>query len=270
MPSAARDVGDARADRADADDAERAAAQFGAGVGQRPRRGPALACAASCRARRGRAAAAASRRCSIRRPRWCSMPGRLATGMPRAVAASTGIRSRPTPWRTTARRRGAWSNEVVRAACCARSARRRRRPCARSVAGRRVGRHDHLAVRAPASASHVGVDRVGQQDASGLSAIRKAAPATTGLARRPRPSTSTVDRRARPQPGRRRVHGGDAGRRAGGDDVAGLERHAGATRRRSASAMSNSIVARRAVLQRAAVDVEPDADARAGRAARRA
>ena len=37
-------------------------------------------------------------------------PGTLATGMPRALAAATGIMSTPTPWRTTPRSLGAWSN----------------------------------------------------------------------------------------------------------------------------------------------------------------
>ena len=60
------------------------------------------------------------------------LPGRLATGMPRAVAAATGIMSRPTPWRTMPRRRGAPSR------MSSGSLTRTTRPSASATSARRV------------------------------------------------------------------------------------------------------------------------------------
>ena len=154
-------------------------------------------------------------------------PGRLATGMPRAVAAATGIMSSPTPWRTTARSLGAWSN--TSGASWARTI----SPSTSAISRARVaGEASGATITSQCSASTgcncgwialvsktlglAGLSLAFKERHSRLHRVDQSA----------KPFKFNRDSAARHQPGGRRVHRRDARRRAGGNDVARIERHA--------------------------------------------
>src|SRR4051794_3090286 len=183
------------------------------------------------------------------------LPGRLATAMPRAVAAATGMKSRPTPWRTIALRRGAWSTmssgNFARTMIPSAFAAHRR-----SVSGCASGAVINLACGSRIASP------------SGCMALVRRTMGLSGIGGGP--FDNRIDETAELfhldleggaglEPGRRLVHPCHAGRCARGDDITGFERLLGG-KKTDEIGDAEQHVPGRARLHDAAVDLQRDAE----------
>ncbi len=148
------------------------------------------------------------------------LPGRFATGTPRAVAAVTGMKSSPTPCRTMPRSQGAWIHDIVGHFRADHDASSHVRGKFAKRLWLRIWRNQQARMWRGIASPSGWIGFVNKT--SGFSAI-EGTPSTTGLIRGAKSFDPRGHSRPRLKPCWRFLDRRNAGRRARCDDISGFE-----------------------------------------------